>query len=162
MVTDDTIHASTRKNREAMYAFFQKHLNNPGDSTDEPIPILSDQEIQVTKTGQVSTSLNSETVFSLNRITAEALESNLQVARKHSDTRLSNVLEAAKRLSGYKEPTDLHEPVFTGRFQKEGYVIEQYFIQGEGDYVIPYLLMKPAHPNQKALLYLHPSGKSAE
>src|SRR5690606_10243951 len=33
MVTDDTVHASTRKNREAMYAFFQKHLNNPGDST---------------------------------------------------------------------------------------------------------------------------------
>ncbi len=27
---DDAVHASTKKNREAMYAFFQKHLNNPG------------------------------------------------------------------------------------------------------------------------------------
>ena len=27
---DDAPHASTKKNREAMNAFFQKHLNNPG------------------------------------------------------------------------------------------------------------------------------------
>ena len=33
---DDTSHASTRKNREAMYAFFQKHLKNPGSPKDEP------------------------------------------------------------------------------------------------------------------------------
>lgn len=162
MVTDDAVHASTLRNREAMYAFFQKHLNNPGDARDEHIPILSDEEIRVTETGQVSTSLNSETVFSLNRATGEALENNLQMARKHPDTHLSNVLDAAKRLSGYREPIEWHEPVFTGRFQKEGYAIEQYFIQGEGDYVIPYLLMKPEHPNRKALFYLHPSDKSAE
>jgi len=41
-------------------------------------------------------------------------------------------------------------------------VIEKYFVKGEGDYVIPYLLMIPAKPNHKALIYLHPSGKSAE
>lgn len=162
MVTDDAVHASTLKNREAMYAFFQKHLDNPGDARDEHVPILSDEEIQVTKTGQVSTSLNSETVFSLNRATGESLETNLQTARMHSDAHLADVLDAAKRLSGYSVPEEGPEPVFTGRFQREGYTIEQYFIQGEGDYVIPYLLMKPEHPNQKALLYLHPSNKSAE
>ena len=32
MVEDDAPHASTRKNREATYAFFQKHLDNPGDA----------------------------------------------------------------------------------------------------------------------------------
>ncbi len=41
-------------------------------------------------------------------------------------------------------------------------MIEKYFVKGEGDYVIPYLLMIPDKPNNKALIYLHPSGKSAE
>jgi hypothetical protein len=41
-------------------------------------------------------------------------------------------------------------------------VIEKYFLKGEGNYVIPYLLMIPAMTNHKALIYLHPSGKSVE
>lgn len=162
MVTDDTVHASTKKNREAMYAFFQKHLNNPGSAKDEEVTILSDEEIQVTKTGQVSTSLNSETVFSLNRAIGEQLEVKLQASRNNFGTHLPKVLNTAKKLSGYKEPVEEQEPVLTGRFQKADYVVEQYFIKGEGAYVVPYLLMKPAHPNRKVLLYLHPSGKSAE
>jgi hypothetical protein len=40
-------------------------------------------------------------------------------------------------------------------------MIEKYFVKGEGDYVIPFLLMLPEKPNNKALIYLHPSGKSA-
>jgi hypothetical protein len=40
-------------------------------------------------------------------------------------------------------------------------VIEKYFVKGEGDYPIPYLLMIPVKPNNKGLIYLHPSGKSA-
>ena len=162
MVTDDTVHASTKKNREAVYAFFQKYLSNPGDSSDEEFTILTPKELQVTKTGQVSTSLNSETVFSLNLKTAEKLENNLQSSRKNFPGYLTDVLRSAKRLSGYREPMKLNEPVFTGRFQKEGYVIEKYFMKGEGNYPIPYLLMKPENPNHKALIYLNPSGKSAE
>ena len=162
MVTDDSVHASTKKNREAMNAFFQKYLDNPGDSTDEILTILTPKELQVTKTGQVSTSLNSETVYSLNRKAAENLENKLQSSRKNFPGYLTGILSSAKRLSGYKEPVKSNEPVFTGRFQKDGYVIEKYFVKGEGDYPIPYLLMKPANPNHKALLYLNPSGKSAE
>ena len=162
MVTDDSVHASTKKNREAMYAFFQKYLDNPGDSSDQKLTILTPEELQVTKTGQVSTSLNSETVYSLNMKAAEKLENKLQSSRKNFPDYLTGVLKSAKQLSGYKEPVKSNEPVFTGRFQKDGYVIEKYFVKGEGDYVIPYLLMKPENSNHKALIYLHPSGKSAE
>jgi hypothetical protein len=56
----------------------------------------------------------------------------------------------------------MNEPVFMGRLPKENYAIEKYFVKGEGDYVIPYLLIKPNHPNYKGLIYLNPSGKSAE
>ena len=159
---DDAPHASTKKNREALYAFFQKHFNNPGSQVDEEIIPLTVEEIRVTGTGQVSTSHGGETVFSLNLKEAEKLADKLQDSRADIPGYFSGVLNSAKRLSGYQEPKEIKEPVFTGRIQRVGYVLEKYFINGEGDYVIPYLLMIPDKPYNKALIYIHPSGKSAE
>jgi hypothetical protein len=155
-------HGATLKNREAMYAFFQKSLNNPGISKEENINPLSEEEMQVTKTGQVYTSFGGETVFSLNYKETEKLVAKLQSSRNDLPGHLLGALNTAKMLSGYQEPLVIHEPVFTGRVQREGYIIEKYFVKGEGDYIVPYLLMIPDKPNNKALIYLHPSGKSAE
>jgi len=162
MVEDDAPHQSTKKNREAMYAFFQKHLNNPGSPADEELELLSNEEMQVTKTGQVSTSLGGETVFSLNRKETEKLTKTVHSSRSDIEKHLSGVLISAGRLSGYHEPATVNEPAFTGRFQRDGYVIEKYFVKGEGNYIIPYLLFKPEKPNKKALIYIHPSGKAKE
>ena len=162
MTEEDHVHGFTRKNREAMYAFFRKHLDNHGNSNDQEVELLSNAELQVTNTGQVSTSLESETVFSLNRKETEKLIIELKASRQDLTNHLPGVLKSAKKLSGYQELAGVHEPVFTGRIQREGYVIEKYFVKGEGDYVIPYLLMIPDMPNKKALIYLHPSGKLAE
>jgi hypothetical protein len=161
-VEDDFPHASTKKNREAMYAFFQKYLNNPGNPSDETVKPLTAEEMQVTTTGQVSTSIGGETVFSLNRKETEKLVKVLQASRNDLTRYLPEVINSAKKLSGYQEPSVINEPVFTGRIQREGYVIEKYFVKGEGDYVIPYLLMVPDKPNNKAVIYLHPSDKSSE
>ena len=68
-------------------------------------------------------------------------------------------MESAKQLSGYLRPGEQSEPVFTGNIQKEGYFIEKYFIEGEMNYIIPYLLFVPEKQNKKALIYIHPSGK---
>jgi dienelactone hydrolase len=160
MVEDDAPHASTKKNREAMYAFFQKHLINPGSSDDMTTTILTPEEIRVTPTGQVSTSYNFETVFSLNRKEAQKLNNELNIRRKDPAAYLPVAINSAKRLSGYIEPEENEEPIFTGRLQRDGYAIEKYFIKGEGDYVIPYLLMVPDKPNKRAVICLHPSGKS--
>jgi hypothetical protein len=162
MVMDDAPHASTKKNREAMYAFFQKVLNNPGDPNDEEIKPLNKEELQVTQTGQVSTSLQSQSAYSLNNIDARKRMHQLETARKNMPRYLPTVLNAAKILSGYREPKAIVNPVFTGRTQREGYVIEKYFVKGEGDYVIPYLLMKPDKSIHKALIYLNPLGKTAD
>ena len=162
IVEDDFGHGYTVKIRERLYAFFQKHLNNPGSSTDEEVTILTADEMKVTSTGQVSTSLLGETVYSLNRKEAEKLVTKLDASRNDLSRHLPLVLNSAKQLSGYQEPTVINEPVFTGRFQRENYVIEKYFVKGEGDYVIPYLLVVPARPNNKAIIYLHPAGKSTE
>ena len=162
MIEDDAPHESTKKNREAMYAFFQRHLNNPGSLNDEEIGLLSDDEIRVTPANQVSTTFGGETVFSLNRKETEKQLENLETSRSNLSTHLTRILNSARKLSGYQEPSEDHEPVFTGSIQREGYVVEKYFVTAEPEYIIPYLILLPDKPNGKGLIYLHPSGKSAE
>ncbi|RXF70113.1 alpha/beta hydrolase family protein [Arcticibacter tournemirensis] len=159
-VEDDAPHAATRKNREAMYAFFQKFLDEPGDSTDRELAPLKPGELQVTKTGQLATSLKSETVFSLNNKAAKKQMDKLHAVRKDKPGYFPDIIASAKALSGYQEPQGTDEPVFTGRIQRKGYTIEKYFVKGEGTYVIPYLLMKPENPGPRAIIYLNPRGKS--
>lgn len=162
MVEDFGEHGSTEKNREAMYGFFQEILDNPGDSEDVDVQVLSEEEIQVTETGQAFTSFNGKTISDLNRELAEIQFSRLEDSRQNPDSHLSEVIESAKNLSGYQSPKNVKEPVFTGRIQRDGYIIEKFFLEGEGEYPIPYLLMIPENSNDKAVLYLHPEGKMAE
>lgn len=68
-------------------------------------------------------------------------------------------MKYAKQLSGYISPGINPKPVLTGSVQKNGYKIEKYFIKGEGDYPIPYLMFIPDVSNYKAIIYLHPDGK---
>lgn len=161
IVEDDAGHASTLKNREAMYAFFQHHLKNPGNSKDEAVDTLSAEEIQVTKTGQISTSFGGETVYSLNKKEAEKLLSWKDTENQRLESN-ADKLKVAKTLSGYRAPQEAGKPVLTGRYQREGYRIETNYIKGEGDYILPYLLFSPENPNGKALIYLHPRDKSAD
>ena len=60
-------HGFIKNNNEATYAFFQKYLNNPGDPTDEDIEAIPENELQVTETGQLATSLNGESIYSMNK-----------------------------------------------------------------------------------------------
>jgi hypothetical protein len=106
-----------------MYAFFQKHLQLPGSSQEEEVGFLTAQDLQKTSTGQLSTSLGGETVFSLNRIEAEKLIAQIQASRGDLTSHLSKVLISARKLSGYQEPSVIDNPVFTGRIQREGYSI---------------------------------------
>ncbi|KKK90009.1 hypothetical protein LCGC14_2727380, partial [marine sediment metagenome] len=45
-VEDVFIHGSTKKNNEAMYSFFQRHLNNPGTPEEEEVQFLGQNEIR--------------------------------------------------------------------------------------------------------------------
>jgi hypothetical protein len=160
MVEDDAGHASTQKNREAMYAFFQLHLKNPGSSTDVEVALPTPTDLQVTSTGQVATSLGGETIQSL--VVKSASSKTSKGDQNGRPEARADVVEQAKRISGYRPPSETADPVFTGRIQRDGYTIEKYFLAGEGDYIIPYLLMKPSRTNGRTILYIHPAGKSAE
>ena len=158
---DNAPHASTLKNREALYAFFQEHLKNPGNPQDEKTVILTPEELRVTETGQLSTSVKGETVFSLNK---KETEKRLSGLKKKGIDQGYFILAAAsaKKLSGYRDPAEIQEPVYSGRIVRDSYIIERYFLKGEGNYIIPYLLFKPQNAVNNAVIYLHPSGKNAE
>ena len=153
MVEDDGPHASTAKNREAMYAFFQKYLDLPGSSNDEQVEVLAPADIRVTKTGQVVTSYDETTIF--------------EIIKKDSINRIAsvspdNLTAEVERISGYRKPVKKASPVFTGRLVRDGYTIEKYFTEGEGRYQVPFLLFIPdGTASCPAVLYLHPGGKAA-
>lgn len=161
-IEDDAGHASTRKNREAMYAFFMNNLSNPGDASDKDFEIPSPEELKVTPTGQISTSYRTQTVFLLNRKRSEKENEMLQKRRDMPDEFSAAAVNSAEMLSGYIMPSVVEDPVFTGRIVRNGYVVEKYFVRGEGNYVIPFLLFKPDNEGKRYLIYLHASGKSKE
>jgi cephalosporin-C deacetylase-like acetyl esterase len=165
LVEDDSKHWMTLKIRTAIYAFFMKHFNLSGDPTEEEVEMLSGQELAITPTGQIATSLGGEMVFDVNQRETAKLIENLEKSRKNIERHLSLVQKRAKGISGYWAPGDDDaEPFINGRYQREGYSVAKYAIRGEGEYAIPILLFVPKDNQEKlpALIYLHPRGKIAE
>lgn len=162
MVEDDHGHGSTPANREAMYAFFQEHLNMPGSSEDLTVEIFTEEELQVTETGQVASSLEGETLFTLHKRESRQFINQLASNRKNMSSHIDVVTDRSKVLSGYREPTEKRTAVFTGRYTRNSYDVEKYFISGEGDYPVPFLMFRPHEFSDRLILYLHPEGKSIE
>jgi len=94
---DDHGHGYTKKNRAAMYAFFQKHLRLPGSAAEEEVDFCSAQELQKTSTGQLSTSLGGEYCFSLNRKEAEKYINHLEDSRKMFTVQLIRDCQFSKK-----------------------------------------------------------------
>jgi dienelactone hydrolase len=163
LVEDDAKHSMTPKIRLAIYAFFQKHFNLPGDSKEEKTDLASAQELMVTPTGQIATSKGGKMIFDLNKTESEKLVKNIEQSRKNIANHLNKVKIKAKEISGYVTPSrDKDEAFINGRYQRVGYTVELDAIPGESDaYAIPILLFKPddnlvKHP---AIVYLHSKGK---
>jgi dienelactone hydrolase len=161
MTEDDSGHGFTRKNREAMYAFFQKHLDNPGDASDLDVDVIPAEELWATESGQLATSLIGETIYSLNKTIVEKQVSELESKRANFNEHLSGISEAAARISGFSifEKND-HE-IFSGRYINSNYKLEKYLIPGSGKYMIPLALFVPSEDNKReAILLLHEKGKN--
>lgn len=164
IVEDDWAHGFTPVLREGIYAFFQKNLDFPGNPKDEKVTLLKPEELRVTSTGQVATSFDHpENVSSINKKETEKLLDRLETARKNVGPHLTKVRSEAKRLSGYAAPTGEVKSVFRGRYPRDGYSVEMYALQGEGNYVIPLLLFVPRGEKKfSGIVYIHPKGKIAD
>lgn len=162
MVEGDHGHGYTQNIREAMYGFFQNHLDLPGSSKEEEIDLIPEEELKITPTGQVATSYESLSIFDLNNKKVGQALKEVEQDRKNNDTFLKNLPASVRDATGFIPVQTPEPPFFTGRIQREGYTIEKYFIQGEGNYALPFLIFTPENPNGQGLLYLHPQGKEAE
>lgn len=150
-VEDDAPHASTKKNREATYTFFQKHLNNPGSNADMAIPPFTANELRVTTTGNVYTSLKGESLISLVKKRVAALP-------VHSITDVRKLREQVIALTGYVQPK-LEEVIFSGKFPRQGYDVERYLVKGPGSYYLPVLWFRPHLKSSQIILYVDSKGK---
>jgi hypothetical protein len=157
-VEDDAGHESTRKNREAMYAFFQKHLDNPGSNTDQEVEVLDEAELWVTETGKVAAIPSAETLFSLNQKWVSKQVKNLDDQRI-STPQTDQLRAEVKERTGFNYPARFGPAVFSGRFQEQGYNFEKYLVSGGGDYQLPVGVYLPAGSgNQKLILLLDDQG----
>lgn len=163
-VESDSVHGYTIKNQEAIYAFFQKALDMPGDPKFEHLSFLPEKELYVTQTGLILSSIsNAKMLFDVNREEAVKKIANLENSRKNIFAHLANVNQKAKELSGYIAPAPEKEPVFRGRFPRDGYSIEMYALKGENQCIVPLYVFVPEKAGKyPAIVYINPKGKSAE
>ena len=155
---DDT-HGWTKPRREATYRFLERWLKGRDDAGIEPeFAIEKDQDLQVTPTGQVATSMKVETVASLNRALAERLHAG-RAASKGGD-----LGEAIARRLGFKPPVAAPGVAPRGVVRREGYRIEKLTLEPEPGIVLPALAFAPAPEEERrpAVLYLNAAGKSAD
>ncbi len=161
MVEDDDVHMSTKKNREAMYAFFQNSLDNPGSSEDIEVEIFEEKELWATETGQIITSLGGETIYSINKKVVENQIKLLKSKRDKEDidTHATVVAKEAKRLSGFTYPNNFGVAVFSGRYANKEYLLEKYLIPGSGDYMLPAAIFIPVENSKnEVVLFLNEQG----
>ena len=163
MVEDDSRHWLTSKIRLAIYGFFLKHFGIPGNAAEEMPELPSNDDLTVTPTGQVFTSIGGKTIFDSNKSITEILHSRLEQSRRDTKKHLDRVQAQARQISGYLDP-EINQPKawMNGRYQREGYTVELLAISGEQDnYAVPVLLFSPNDNLKKhpAVVYLHPAGK---
>jgi dienelactone hydrolase len=148
------------RNILAVYDFFQRVLDLPGTSGEEEFEGFDPGDLQVTATGQLSTSLGGETAFSINEKETREKIRSLMADRKNIDNHLSEVSLKAKELSGYAPPSSGSVSVFRGRYHRNGYSVEMHALPGEGNCIIPLLVFVPESGSRfPGLIYLNPRGK---
>ncbi len=159
MAEDDNVHASTPKNRKAVYAFFQKYLNNPGNSEEEETEHFDLKDLWVTPNGQIQHFIASETLFSLNKKYTDkiiAKRDNKQIPYAEYS---KEVRDKIIKLSGYQKPTYSNDYIFSGRLWRDNYSIERYLVKGVGNYYIPLLRLSPKTDSKETILLLDEKGK---
>jgi len=150
MVEDLGVHESTRNNRESLYAFFQKHLELPGDPTDSKTAPFAEEELWVTPTGQVGTSFECERVFSLSH--------NYFAGKKVPE---SGLPEIVAQTAGIDFQRKLTAAVYTGKFTKKDVLVQKYFLENNReDYALPVYVVSNENENSgKLVVWFHPEGK---
>jgi cephalosporin-C deacetylase-like acetyl esterase len=122
--------------------------------------------LRCTTSGQVTVSLNGETIFSLNRAEAARIKPKRKAPSTIDELRnyQQEIRNQAQKLTAFEKPAgDLKVKPF-GEVKREGYRIEKLTFESAPGIVIPALLFLPegAPGKRTPILYLHEGGKADE
>jgi len=154
MFEADDGHGYTAPRRAAAYRFFGRWLKGGEDNEPETdLPVSTAEELFCSRTGQISTSLDGEDVFSLNRRRVEESK-----ARRPAFSRdMAQEVIHLQRLRG-KVAVKRY-----GEVARPGYRIEKLMYETEPGILIPGLLFTPegGPPKKPAILVADGKGKTA-
>ncbi len=157
MVEADDGHGYNKTRRLAAYDWFGRWLKGTGDTDPEPrIEMATPEELRCTPTGQVSTSLGGESVFTLNQKRLEKLKANYP-------TRPEDLLRKVREAIRYEPASGPLQVKSYGAISRSGYHIEKLIYESEPGVLIPSLLYVPDAGGSKkaAVLMVTGEGKAA-
>ncbi len=157
MFEADDGHGYSKPRRLAAYKWFGHLLNGVDDKDPEPqIEMATPEELRCTSTGQVSTSLGGESVFTLNHKRLERLKANRR-------TSTGELARKVQDLIHYEPPSTPLQVRSYGAISRSGYHIEKLTYESESGIQIPSLLFVPDGGDDKkpAVVMVSGEGKKA-
>lgn len=164
MFEADDRHGYSQPRRLAGYDWLSRWFKGVEDRQPEPEGLIASfEELQVTETGQVATSLGGETVFTLNQKRARQLDKGLPPFTNGSDaeTFRAAIRERVQTVASVQIPTA--EPAVRryGEIERDGYHIRKFIYESEPGILIPSLLFIPDGSGRRpAIIYVHGRGKA--
>jgi cephalosporin-C deacetylase-like acetyl esterase len=157
MFEADDGHGYNKSRRLAAYDWFGRWLKGARDTDPEPqIEMATPEELRCTATGQVSTSLGGESVFTLN-------QKRLAQLKASRLTRPADLPAKVWEVIRYEPPSGPLQVTSYGAITRSGYRIEKLIYESEPGIFIPSLLYVPdAGASKKAaVLMVTGDGKAA-
>jgi len=157
MFEADDGHGYNKSRRLAAYDWFGRWLKGARDTDPEPqIEMATPEELRCTATGQVSTSLGGESVFTLN-------QKRLAQLKASRLTRPADLPGKVREVIRYEPPSGPLQVTSYGAITRSGYRIEKLIYESEPGIFIPSLLYVPDEGASKkaAVLMVTGDGKAA-
>ncbi|MDZ7691473.1 MAG: alpha/beta hydrolase family protein [Balneolaceae bacterium] len=156
-------HGISRPKREVAVEWFRRWLYNDSTDVEEgEIPVLPEEQLQVTKSGQVNSSYPDEnTIQQRNLDLANEMQSRREEFQEtHSS---SEFKEKLRSLLGYERNSNPVQPEFVGSVQKDGYHWRKVILRKEGQLPVPTLVLYPPEQEAsgKAVLWFAEEGKGS-
>jgi cephalosporin-C deacetylase-like acetyl esterase len=154
----DDGHGYSKPRRMAAYRWLSRWLTGVEQTEPEPeIQPAAEEELNCTRSGQVSTSLGGESVYSLNRKRVKAvLQARNTIPRDQFSGRVA-------QLAGFEPRKGSLEVKSYGQITRTGYHIEKLLYESEPGIIVPSLLYMPDEKTRRkaAVLYVNGESKSA-
>ena len=157
MFEADDGHGYNKARRLMAYEWFGRLLRGIEDKDPEPqVEMATPEELRCTRTGQVSTSLGGETVFTLNQKRLERLRANRRMPPGELHRKVQELIR-------YEPPNTTLEVRPYGTISRSGYHIEKLTYESESGITIPSLLFVPdgADDKKPAVVIVSGDGKKA-